>query len=114
MALVGPCDDRSPFLTKSGTHLEYIPNCSLRFAEMTGDKPARLVGFFLLNCFIAISVTAVISAGIRFNRYEVHTYAFKEDIAESIAAIAVGYFVYRRWQYPTAKWVWLAGISWLS
>jgi len=79
---------------------------------MTINKPLRLVGLFALNCLIAIGGTAVITSEIHFNQHELQTYAFKVDIADSVGALALGYFVYRRWQYSAAKWIWVAGFCW--
>lgn len=79
---------------------------------MTIRKSARLVALFVFNCIIALGATAIISSDIRFNPHATRTFAFKEDVADSIVALGVGYFVYRRWQYASAKWVWIAGLCW--
>lgn len=116
--MVNGCAARFLFLAIGGTDLEHRVTARAGFLtavtvrEMTIHKPARLVALFVLNCLIAIGGTAVISSEIRFNRHEVKTYAFKEDIAESAAALAVGYFVYHVRQYSVAKWIWVAGLCW--
>ena len=82
--------------------------------KTTIGKPIRLVGLFVFNCLIALGGTAIISSEIRFNPHDTGTFAVKEDIAESIVALAVGYFVYRIQKYGPPKWVWVVGLCWWS
>lgn len=118
MGLVSECEGQSSFLAKTRTGLDHrsppdkVLLLPLQFSGMTINKPLRSVGLFAFNCLIAIGGTAVITSEIHFNQHELQTYAFKVDIADSVGALALGYFVYRRWQYSAAKWIWVAGFCW--
>jgi hypothetical protein len=83
---------------------------------MTGmTRAARAIGLFLLNVVIASIATNVLVAP--FARIDVNAIAssiLKRDFLNAVAAIALGYFVYHRWQPVSSRWVWLAGIFWFG
>lgn len=80
---------------------------------MTANGFVRLAGLFLLNCLLAVYATAPFVSLVRLPR-ETPNFVLKQEFAESVIAFVVGYFVYRRWRWTPAKWVWLAGLCWLS
>jgi hypothetical protein len=39
---------------------------------------------------------------------------WKQEWLNAAASFGLGYSVYRLWQPPSAKWVWVAGLCWFA
>ena len=74
-------------------------------------KVLREFGELLLNFAIAGFVTNILGSEFRFHRDAVDWHlVIKRDLVDAAIAFALGYFVYHRWRFASAKWLWVAGI----
>lgn len=65
---------------------------------------------FLLNFAIAAVLTNFLRNDFRLHHESPAAFVMKEYAMNAAIAFALGYFVYRRWRFESAKWVWLAGL----
>jgi hypothetical protein len=83
-------------------------------AATLATRISRSVGLFVLNCALAAFVSGIVISPIRYHQRTFEAFLVESGLVESIIAFGVGYFVYRRWQWSQAKWVWVAGVCWFS
>jgi hypothetical protein len=83
---------------------------------MTVARLGQLSGLFLLNCAVALLGTAMLASGFRiaWDSKAITASLLKETIVDGAVAFGLGYFVYRRWQWASSRWVWLAGLAWFG
>jgi hypothetical protein len=78
---------------------------------MTGARVLRAIGAYLLNFAIAAVFTNalrndfILRRGASATGFLLRNYAFDAAIT-----LALGYFVFRRWHWESAKWVWIVGV----
>jgi hypothetical protein len=83
---------------------------------MTAVKWLFAGGEFFLNFLIAAIVTDIVASPFHFqpSRNAIGTYVLRKDCLDAAAAFCLGYFVYRRWKWNSAMWVWVVGLCWLG
>jgi hypothetical protein len=79
-------------------------------------RVAYQAGLFLLNLLIAWVVTPILVSGAEhFHRFSSVSRVTRQlNFLNSVAALGLGYFVYRTWRLRSAKWVWVGGVVWIG
>lgn len=80
---------------------------------MQRTTPVRLlwyIGEFVLNFAVAALFTNLLRDNFRlYHGASSSALLMKDYMLNAAIAFALGYFVYRRWRFESAKWVWIAG-----
>ena len=81
------------------------------------SKLLRHIGGLILNCFVAVGVTATLEMPIyRSLRYLFHprtirAVLLREYLLSIVIASLLGFLIYRMWKPETSKWVWVIGLA---
>jgi hypothetical protein len=74
----------------------------------------KFVGSLLINLAAAVIGTAVLDTEVR-RLIPTHTVAaivWKEIILSIVCAVFIGFFMWRTWRSPAAKWIWVLAAPW--
>ena len=76
----------------------------------------RPVGIVLGNFFTALIGTAILESELSHivPSNAVSMLMAKEYFFSSFIPLALGYFVFWKWRYTSAKWVWTGGVVWFG
>jgi hypothetical protein len=84
---------------------------------MTGAmRMLRPIVIVLGNIVTALIGTAILESDLWHivPSTAVSTLNAKEYVVSTFIPLALGYFVFWKWRYPAAKWVWIAGVVWFG
>src|SRR5271170_4704314 len=79
--------------------------------HMTAARALRAIGVYLLNFALATVFTNAIRNDFILRRGASPTgFLVRDFVFSAVISLALGYFVFRRWHWESAKWVWIAGV----
>jgi hypothetical protein len=79
---------------------------------MTAARVLRAIGAYLLNFVVAVAFTNALRNDFILRRGASTTgFLVRDYVLIASITLALGYFVFRRWHWESAKWVWIAGVG---
>lgn len=77
---------------------------------------ARSIGVFVANFATAAITPAILEDNLRqgFRSMPLRVQLQVEDAVSAVFAFSLGYFIFRRWKFVSAKWVWIAGLAFFA